>query len=223
MKHKNLSNNLKKTDDKQMKKLLKYSIFLHWMTFLCLCLPFFYTGCEKKAEAPAHEEVQIQVDSTRLNQKKIDTIALDKKVVKETKKSINKVKSKTENKEETLSETLSQEYPFLKSILVSKENTFSGWAMIIDSGSYILVFSIFIYFLLSILSLTIKYLESNAIKTIVLLDVLALLFLILAEPIAIFNNRLWGVWVAIIIFSTLTILDIYILIKNQQFKRKDIS
>ena len=206
-----------------MKKLLKYSIFLHWMTFLCLCLPFFYTGCEKKAEAPAHEEVQIQVDSTRLNQKKIDTIALDKKVVKETKKSINKVKSKTENKEETLSETLSQEYPFLKSILVSKENTFSGWAMIIDSGSYILVFSIFIYFLLSILSLTIKYLESNAIKTIVLLDVLALLFLILAEPLAIFNNRLWGVWVAIIIFSTLTILDIYILIKNQQFKRKDIS
>lgn len=206
-----------------MKKLLKYSIFLHWMTFLCLCLPFFYTGCEKKTEAPAHEEVQIQVDSTRLNQKKIDTIALDKKVVKETKKSINKVKSKTENKEETLSETLSQEYPFLKSILVSKENTFSGWAMIIDSGSYILVFSIFIYFLLSILSLTIKYLESNAIKTIVLLDVLALLFLILAEPIAIFNNRLWGVWVAIIIFSTLTILDIYILIKNQQFKRKDIS
>lgn len=223
MKHKNLSNNLKKTDDKQMKKLLKYSIFLHWMTFLCLCLPFFYTGCEKKAEAPAHEEVQIQVDSTRLNQKKIDTIALDKKVVKETKKSINKVKSKTENKEETLSETLSQEYPFLQTILVSKENTFSGWAMIIDSGSYILVFSIFIYFLLSILSLTIKYLESNAIKTIVLLDVLALLFLILAKPIAIFNNRLWGVWVAIIIFSTLTILDIYILIKNQQFKRKDIS
>lgn len=205
-----------------MKKLLKYSIFLHWMTFLCLCLPFFYIGC-KKAEAPALEEAQIQVDSTRLNQKKIDTIALYKKVAKETKKSINKVESKVENKEETLSETLSQEYPFLQAILVSEENTFSGWAMIIDSGSYILVFSIFIYFLLSILSLTIKYLESNAIKTIVLLDVLALLFLILAEPIGIFNNRLWGVWIAIILFSTLTILDIYILIKNQQFKRKDVS
>ena len=37
-----------------MKKLFKYSRLLHWMTFLCLCLPFFYTGC-KKAEAPAAE------------------------------------------------------------------------------------------------------------------------------------------------------------------------
>jgi hypothetical protein len=204
--------------DKQMKKLFKYSRFLHWMTFLCLCLPFFYTGC-KKAEAPAEETVQI--DTTSINPELANTIKTDSIAINKQQDSIVGEESKIEKKEKTLSETLSKKYIFLRPILVSKENTFSGLAMIIDSGSYIVVFSVFIYFLLSILSLTIKYLDSGTIKTIVLLDVLALLFLIISEPIGIFNNRLWGLWVAIILFSTLTILDIYILTKNHHNKRKD--
>jgi hypothetical protein len=178
------------------------------MTFLCLCLPFFYTGC-KKAEAPAEETVQI--DTTTINPELANTVRIDSIAINKQQKSIAGEESKIEEKENTLSETLSKKYIFLRPILVSKENTFSGLAMIIDSGSYIVVFSVFIYFLLSILSLTIKYLDSNAIKTIVLLDALALLFLIISEPIGIFNDRLWGLWVAIILFSTVTILDIYIL------------
>lgn len=201
-----------------MKKLFKYSRLLHCMTFLCLCLPFFYTGC-KKAEAPAEETVEI--DTTSINPELANTVRIDSIAINKQQKSIVEKESKPEEKEKTLSETLSKEYTFLQPILVSKENTFSGLAMIIDSGSYVAVFSVFIYFLLSILSLTIKYLDSNAIKSIVLLDALALLFLIISEPIGIFNDRLWGLWVAIILFSTVTILDIYILIKYYSNKRKD--
>lgn len=206
---------LKIQTDKQVKKLFKYSRFLHWMTFLCLCLPFFYTGC-KKAEAPATEAVQI--DSTSLNLEKVDAIAINK-VTNESQKSISKAESKTE--EETLSETLSQEYTFLQPILVSKKDTFSGLAIVIDCGSYIIFFSLFIYVLLSILSLTIKYLDSSGIKTIVLLEVLSLFFLVISRPIGVFSDKLWGLWVAIILFSAVTILDIYILTKSHPNKRKD--
>lgn len=200
-----------------MKKHFKYSRFLHWMTFLCLCLPFFYTGCEK-AEVSAEETVQI--DTTSINTDLANAVKIDSISINNYQKSIVGEESKIEEKKKTLSETLSQEYTFLQPILVSKENTFSGLAMIIDSGSYIAVFSIFLYFLLSILSLIIKYLDFNAIKTIVLTDTLALLFLIISEPIGIFSHSLWGLWIAIILFSTLTILDIYILTKFHPNHRK---
>lgn len=199
-----------------MKVLSKYSKILHWMTFLCLCLPFFYTGCKK--EAPAEETVQI--DTTSIYPELANTVRIDSIAINKQQKSIVEEESKIEEKEKTLSETLSKEYTFLQPILVSKENTFSGLAMIIDLGSYVVVFSVFIYFLLSILSLTIKYLDSNAIKTIVLLDALALLFLIISEPIGFFNDRLWGLWLAIILVTTLTILDIYILTKYHKNKTK---
>ncbi len=189
------------------------------MTFLCLCLPFFYTGC-RKADAPVAETVQVGVDSTSLNREKVDTIAINNKVANEPQQSIDKAESKTEEKEETLSETLSQDYTFLQPILVSKQNTFSGLAIIIDCTSYILFFSLFLYVLLSILSLIIKYLDPNGIKTIVLLEVLSLFFLAISRP-GIFIDKLWGLWVAIILFSALTLLDIYILTKQYQTKRKD--
>ena len=201
-----------------MKKLFKYSRLLHWITFLCLCLPFFYTGC-KKAEAPADESVQI--DTTSINPELANTERIDSIAINRQQKSIGEEESKPEEKEKTLSETLSKEYTFLQPILVSKENTFSGLAILIDSGSYIIFFSVFIYFLLSILSLTIKYLDSNGIKTIVLLEVLSLFFLVILRPIGIFDDKLWGLWVAIILFSALTIFDIYILTKYHQNKGKD--
>jgi hypothetical protein len=201
-----------------MKKLFKYSRLLHCMTFLCLCLPFFYTGC-KKAEAPAEETVQI--DTTSINPELANTVRIDSIAINKQQKSIVEEESKPEEKEKTLSETLSQDYNFLKPILVSKKNTFSGLAIVIDSGSYIIFFSLFIYVLLSILSLTIKYLDSSGIKTIVLLEVLALFFLVISRPIGIFDDKLWGLWVEIILFSIVTILDVYILIKYHHNKRKD--
>lgn len=201
-----------------MKKLLKYSRLLHWLTYLCLCLPFFYTGC-KKAEAAVEETVQI--DTTSVSPELANSVIIDSIAINKEHKSNVEEESKPEEIEKTLSETLSKEYAFLQPVLVSKDNTFSGLAMIIDSGRYVVVFSVFVYLLLSILSLIVKYLDSKAIKTIVLLDTIALLFLIISEPIGINNERLWGFWVAIILFSAVTILDIYNMIKHHQNTRKD--
>lgn len=207
-----------------MKKLLKYSKILHWMTFLCLCLPFFYIGCEKKEVVPAvavEEIQQIKVDSTFDNHEKVDEESITSKATNKTQNSVDNVVSEIENNEKTLSEILSQEYTFLQPILVSKKNTFSGLAMLIDCGSYIVFFSIFLFFIFSILSLTIKYLESNATKIIVLLNVLSLFFLVISRPFGLFDNKLWGFWITIISFSSVTILDIYILTKHYQNKKID--
>jgi len=203
-----------------MKKLSKYSKLLHWITFLCLCLPFFYTGCKKAEEAPTPELVQ-QIDTSSVNTAKANKILLDNKSQDNLNKATEKVEVKTNEKEETISEALSKKYTFIKPILVSKENTFSGLAVIIDSGISIVFFGLFLYLLLSLLSLIVKYLESNGIKTIVLLDVLALFFLTISRPYAIISELLWGFWIAIILFSILTILDIYILIKFYKSLRKD--
>lgn len=165
-----------------MKKLLKYSKLLHWLTYLCLCLPFFYTGCKKAVAAPAQT---VQIDTTSVNPELSNAVRLDSIAINKERKSIVEEESKSEEPEKELSEKLSEEYAFLQPILVSDDKTFSGLAMIIDSGRYVAVFSVFIYFLLSILSLSIKHFDSSAIKSIVLLEVLALLFLFISEPIGV--------------------------------------
>lgn len=188
------------------------------MTFLCLCLPFFYIGCEEKEVVPAVEESQqIKIDSTFENHEKVDEDSITSKVKNE-QSSIDNVVFETEDKEKTPSEILSQEYTFLQPILVSKKNTFSGLAMLIDCSSYFVFFSIFLFFVFSILSLIIKYFESNGAKIIVLLNILSLFFLVVSRPIGLFENKLWGFWVTIISFSIVTILDIYILTKHNQNK-----
>jgi hypothetical protein len=108
----------------------------------------------------------------------------------------------------------------LQPILIPDGNTFSGLAMLIDCAGYIIFFSIFLYVLLSILSLLIKYLESERTKIIILLDVLALFFLMISKPFELLNEMLWGYWVSIILFSALTNIDLYILIKYYQDHRK---
>lgn len=190
------------------------------MTFLCLCLPFFYIGCEEKEVVPVVEESQeIKIDSTFENHEKVDEESITSKVKNE-QSSIDDEVSETENKEKTPSEILSQKYTFLQPVLVSKKNTFSGLAMLIDCGSYIVFFSIFLFFIFSILSLTIKYLESNGTKIIVILNVMSLFFLVISRPIGLFENKLFGFWVTIISFSTVTLLDIYILTKHYKNKIK---
>jgi len=200
-----------------MKKLSKYSRLLHWTTFLCLCLPFFYNSCGKKADAAAEEAVAI--DTTSISIEKEKTISIDSIAIPKQQELIVEEEPKIEKKDEKASEIISREHTFFKPILVSKENTFSGLAILIDSGTYVLFFSLFLYAILSLLSLTIKYLDSNAIKTIALIDILALFFLSISQPMDIFYDRLWGFCVAVIFVSLLTILDIYIVAKFWKDKR----
>lgn len=202
-------------------KLSKYSKLLHWLTFLCLCLPFFYAGCKEKVAEVTEEE--IQTDTTYVKEENKDTLVIDSIDINKSEKSIIEQNSQLEEKEKKSSEILSNEYTFLSPILVSKENTFSGLAMIIDTTDYIVIFSLFIFFILSILSLITKYLDTTAIKTIVLIDLIALLFLIISRPADLFYHRLWGFWLTIILFAVVTLIDLFILTKNHAKKSKTIT
>lgn len=183
-----------------------------------MCLPFFYAGCKEKVAEVTEEEIQTEI--THVKEENKDTVSIDSIDVNKSDQPIIEQDTKLEEKEKKRSEMLSNEYTFLSPILVSKENTFSGLAMIIDTTDYIVIFSIFIFFILTILSLITKYFDATAIKTIVLIDVIALLFLIISRPADLFYHRLWGFWITIILFSVVTIIDVFILIKNHSKKSK---
>jgi len=205
-----------------MNNLSKYSKFLHGISFLCLCLPFFYTGCKEAAtEQPVVDvKKEISVDSTNANLHTVDSISTNNTTQQAEKIVTPKSEIKQNKKDETRSETLSKKYVFLQPILVSDEYTFSGLAIVIDLVENVPFFGIFLYVLLSVLSLIIKYLKTSGLKTIVLLDVLALFFLIISKPIALFYDKLPGVWITIIVFAMVTILDSYLLTKCLQNKNK---
>ncbi len=200
-----------------MNKIFKYSKLLHWFTFLCLLLPFFYTGCKEEKETIQ----QTEIDSTISNIETIDSSVDSSKLSNEPKETIDKTdNSRKDDKEEMPSQIISREYPFLRLILVSKKDTFSGLAMLIDTGKYVTAFSIFLYVLLSILGLIVKYIDRNAIKPIVIIETLSLLCLIISRPISYNCEILWGFWIAVVLVSISTIFDIYVFTKVLENKSK---
>lgn len=113
-----------------MNKLAKYSKFFHGISFLCLCLPFFYTGCKETAtEQPVVDvKKEISVDSTSANLQTIDSVntntstqQLDETV---TPKSELKKENKKENKEQTPSEILSKKYFFATNSRIKRKYIF---------------------------------------------------------------------------------------------------
>jgi hypothetical protein len=64
----------------------------------------------------------------------------------------------------------------------------------------------------------VKFIETGALKTIILLDILALGFLIISESMSWDCEKLWGFWLCVVLASLLTIYDIYIII----LKRKNL-
>ncbi|MFN8437845.1 MAG: hypothetical protein U0V72_09405 [Cytophagales bacterium] len=196
-----------------MTKLLKYSRTYHCLLFLCLSLPFFYTGCAHKTEATVEST---KVDSVNIV---VDTSAqVDKYSQTDTNldsvKSISRDQEINQNEEKLLSQKISIWSPFFKPILIPQTDTFTGLAMLIDSVANIQYFSFFLFWFLLCLSLLIKFIERNAFKVILLLDTLSLIFLLLAKPVAFEFHRLYGVWVTIGFLLILIIIDSFIL-KNE--------
>ena len=183
---------------------------------ILLTLIIFFTGCKKEEATIEH------FDSTSSNNQIVGSSADSSLLLINQKESMGKKEnSKISKKEETPSQIISREYAFLRPILESKEDTFSGLAILIDTLNYIPFFGIFLYILLSILGLTMKYIDSNGIRSIVLLQTLSLFFLAISRTFSFKSEILWGYWFAIVLVSVLTILDIYILTKEFKNKVKD--
>lgn len=185
-----------------------YSKIIHTVALLCFLLPFFYTGCEpaKQSESPSDTTtifVQDTLEIDSLNNYPEDTT---KSVVQS-----DTISSNNSKESENISQEISKQYPLLKPILVPKEDTFTGLAILIDTSFYIPLFATFLSFLLLLIGLAAKFIDSKAQGTILLLDLVSLLFLFIAEPNLWVTKNLWGYWGAIGFIICLSVYDFYII------------
>lgn len=207
-----------------MIKHFKFSKGLHWITFCCFFLPFFYTGCgpsykEKEAAEKAKQDSAATITSNSVKEPKDSLtaksfdITYNKQIASLSADTISKTETKTP------SQKIVNEFKILRPVLIPKEDTYTGIATVIDSIPFIAYFAIFISFLFLIISLIIKFIEKNARKTIVLLDVLTIIFLFISTPYSWNSEKLWGFWVATTFTIVLTIYDFYIIRHIKKHKR----
>jgi len=207
-----------------MTKHLKFSKRLHWATLCCFLLPFFYTGCglssEEKARAEKSKQDSIAAATVNVNNtliKPADTTIqnnIPQKDTSNTQVSIvhpDTTTSKSEKESKSPSEKISTKFEFLRPLLIPKEDTYTGLATVIDSVPFICFFSVFICLLFLVISLTVKFIDLSARKTIVLLDTFASIFFFIARPYSWDSEKLWGYWVALAFITVLTIYDFYII------------
>jgi hypothetical protein len=210
-----------------MTKHQKISRIFHCVTLCCFLLPFFYTGCRQNAEENATYSKEIQ-DSIEFKANHTSPYTQDS-VSEQTGDTITDTVStqlsettvsNSKSESFTPSQDISKKYMFLRPFLVSKEKTFSGIAIIIDSVLIIPYFAVFISFLILLIGLTIKFIDRNARKGIVLLDFLSLIFLFFSQPYSLISEKLWGFWIAIIFILVLTVYDIVSIRLDKHLKDK---
>lgn len=205
-----------------MKKQLMFSKIVHWIAILCLLLPFFYTGCnrDEKAEEPitpdtamvvAEDSATVVAEDTAMMTPP-DTNVIAESVAPEPVDTATPAKSKKDD--DLLSVTLSERYPWLKPILIPKEDTSTGLAVVLDSGPFIPLFAPFVFLLILLLGLLTKYLNRIALNIHLLLDLTALVALLIAKPIAWNMERLWGFWVTLAVVALLTLYDLIMVVWN---------
>ncbi len=119
------------------------------------------------------------------------------------------------------SKKLTDKFPFLKIILLPKEDTYTGLGAIVNAYPYVSYFATFISFLLLIISLTVKFIEVAARKTVILLEIIAIIFQFFAYQeseaiIAVYNKTLWGYWVCLGFLFLLITYDFALLRKKRK-------
>ena len=194
-------------------------------------LPFFYfNGCGPSPEEKAAHEKAKQDSIAAANKYKESGLQENTTKTKDTignvsiantdTSNVNVPPADTENHNTlptkdagTPSEKLIEKQPLLKHILIPKEYTHTGLAVIVDSFMIVIFSALFISFFLLIISLVIKFMERDARKTIVMLDIFAAFFLLISAPYSWDSKTLWGFWVCFTVIIILSIYDLWISIK----------
>jgi hypothetical protein len=104
-------------------------------------------------------------------------------------------------------------YPFLKPILIPKEDTYTGLASALNIFEFICLLSCFISLLFFTVAMLIKFIECNARKSIVVIELFSFLFLVISQPniqITFSTSILWGYWCCLGSMGLLVLYDIYI-------------
>ena len=213
-----------------------YSKLFHLVVLCSFLLPFFYVGCgptaveKKKAEdkriQDSIETLQNKGDSIKVDsyivyaadtsKTEIDSIKVDTSKVKINHSVDTLSKDNNSDKDECYAIYVSHKLPFLKPILVLGDNIFTGLGMAINAFPYLPYFSIFVSMLLLILTFIIKIIDFMATRAIVLLEIVAIAFLLLSRLFIFATNPLWGFWVCVIVFSLMIIYDIFLMLKYRK-------
>jgi hypothetical protein len=126
--------------------------------------------------------------------------------------------SSKQNPDDNPSEKISNKFTFLRPLLIPKPYTYTGIATVINSIYPVVCYcATFISFLFLILSLVVKFIDIGARRSVVLLDILGLCFLIISVPFP-YGDKLYGFWVAVTFASILAVYDIYIIKLNKRLK-----
>lgn len=197
----------------------KFSKTLHFAVILCFALPFFFhEGCQNASSSgddiPVTDSITLDTsanttDTTTLSETPADSI------VNAPVESIN-INADNQPAETAVAgqDLINQKDNFRESgawklFFEPKKDHYSGLGEIYMNLYFLKFISISIAFLLIIVSLVIKFIESKARKSILLLHALSLIALLIYSPAAEKFDRLWGFWIVLILFASLIAVDVY--------------
>ncbi|MDB5256126.1 MAG: hypothetical protein JWM14_821 [Chitinophagaceae bacterium] len=212
-----------------MNKSLLYSRILQFSIVLSFLLPFFFVGCDQKTDESASVYDSTVVATDTLSKDVLDT--LHEKNTSSDSSTINTTQTTdtigtgptaavSEENDKSFSKELVREYEWLSPILIPSPEVYTGIALVINLGSEAIFINIFFAFLLILICLSIKFLEKYAIRTQILINMLALAFLYVYIPTFLSGERLWGFWVCFTLILVTIANDIYRLIEQ---RRKNIA
>lgn len=202
-----------------MERPLLFSRLLQFSIVLSFLLPFFFVGCEKSDESATAADTTIAVDTLQVIPSNSATHSSDSLSAKmnETKDSIQTTSNDTidENKKEsTFSEELIVEHEWLRPFLMPDRGVFTGLGLVVNVIIQSIFFTIIFAFVLILIGLSIKFLEKSAIKSQILLNILALVLLFLYTPDIFSVQRLWGFGVCISLLVLTIAVDVYRLLST---------
>ncbi len=191
-----------------MKTLYKKSLIIHWATLLCFFLPFFhYSGCSSAKEKMEKEEALLLSDSIiiidSLSNSLLDTTISESPTI-------------DSNESENTVVNAPADESILKKLLYPKTDYYTGIGEVCSEFIYVRFYFVSISFLLLLINLIVKYLDKDARKSIVFLNILSFILVYFAEPPSDgLVEKLWGYWVCLIFLGVLSIYDLYIVRKQK--------
>lgn len=184
---------------------MKYSKIIHWLAVCTLFLPFYIVGCKKDAQPV---ESGFKLDTTAV----ADTSLPAKKssLVSDSTKAKSFPEEDISNKDPYCANKVADKAGIFRYILVPKPYTYSGIGTVLNTVELVPYTGTLVFVFLLLLALIAKYMEANALKTIVLLEFFSLFMLAIAVGDFVMFERLWGYWLAFAFTAIVLILDAYL-------------
>lgn len=217
-------------------KAIYFSRLVHFLALLSFITPFFFNACSHPTKAELEVMQKTKEDSIEKSLKSNHTfkdsvsspimdavgremptdttitVADKADSLKITSTETTSYKYKENKKDSMLADMIASKYPFLKIILVPGKDSVSGLGTVLNNIHFISFFGTSFSLLLLFVGLLMKYLDKNALKSVLLIHLLNLAFLSCSQTLYFETERLWGFWLCLALSSIVTLYDAYLLI-----------